>query len=59
MKAILQEKQQTRKVELQPEDLQKDSLGYFRRTIPIIMEYLEALILGSMFVNPSGNSMIS
>ena len=37
MKAILQEKQQIRKVELQPEDLQKDSLGYFRRTIPIIM----------------------
>ena len=58
MNAILQEKKQTRKVELQQEDLQKDSLGYSRRTIPIIMEYLEALILKSMFVNPSGNSVI-
>ena len=34
MKAILQEKKQTRKVELQPEDLQEDSLGYSSRTIP-------------------------
>ena len=35
MKAILQEKQQTRKVKLQPEDLQEDSLGYFSWAIPI------------------------
>ena len=54
--AILQEKQHPGKVELQQEDLQKDSLGYLVVLFQSTREYLETLMY--VLINPSGNNMI-
>ena len=59
MKAILQEKQHPGKVELQQEDLQKDSLGCLVVLFQTINEYVEALISKSVITNPYRNSVIS
>ena len=59
MKAILQEKQHPGKVELQQEDMQKDSLGCLEVLFQSISESLETLISKSVITNPSGNGVIS